>query len=373
MDLRSIYTSNCIGIFILLLLLYISRSRILRRRTEDRLFLFLVLGVLLGCIMEMLSYTIDGKLFPGARVLNYIANTYLFTFNMLLPFCVVVYVDLGLYGDLGRIRKKYRLHIIVGAVMIAVNIVNFFVPVSYCITPENVYERRPFSYVYYFVILFYLVTGIITMRRYERENGAKAFFNIDMFLLPIIVGTGLQFAFYGLSLAWLSSAIGLLGMYMMQQNEMAYLDSLAGTYNRLYLNQILSTWIKRGIPFAGAMLDIDDFKSINDNFGHSEGDRALRTVADTLKQSRLAHEWVFRFAGDEFIVLEMGGSTDALEAYLDEARRRLEAAQGDARPYRICLSQGIAVYDGGDVDAFMRKMDERMYEMKSDHHAAPTA
>ena len=95
MDLRSIYTSNCIGIFILLLLLYISRSRILRRRTEDRLFLFLVLGVLLGCIMEMLSYTIDGKLFPGARALNYAANTYLFSFNMLLPFCVVVYVDLG--------------------------------------------------------------------------------------------------------------------------------------------------------------------------------------------------------------------------------------------------------------------------------------
>ena len=162
-------------------------------------------------------------------------------------------------------------------------------------------------------------------------------------------------------------------MYMMQQNEMAYLDSLAGTYNRLYLNQILLSWIKRGIPFAGAMLDIDDFKSINDNFGHSEGDRALRTVADTLKQSRLSREWVFRFAGDEFIVLEMGGSTDALEAYLDEVRRRLEAAHGDACPYRIRLSHGIAVYDGGDADAFMKKMDERMYEMKSDHHAAPTA
>ena len=372
MDLRSIYISNGLGVCILLLLLYISRTRILRRRIEDKLYMFLLFGVMLGCCMEMLSYTIDGKLFPGARALNYIANTCLFTFNTLLPFCVVLYVDLGLYGDLSRIQKKYRVHIAVGAVMLAVNIVNFFVPISYYITPENVYERRPVSYVYYGVILFYLVTGIVEMRRYERENGAKAFFNIDMFLLPIIIGTGLQFLFYGLSLAWLSSAFGLAGMFMMQQNEMAYLDSLTDTYNRLYLNQILSAWIKRGTPFAGLMLDVDDFKSINDRFGHSEGDRALKTVADILKQSRLAREWVFRFAGDEFIVLELGGGVDALTAYMEEVNRRLEARDG-AHPYRIRLSYGVAVFDSGDEDAFLKQMDERMYEMKAAHHAVPGA
>ena len=369
MDLRSVYISNGIGVCILLLLFYISRSRILRRGTEDKLYTFLLFGVMLGCVMEMLSYTIDGKLFPGARVLNYLANTCLFTFNMLLPFCVVVYVDVGLYGDVSRIRRKYRVHIVIGAVMLALTVLNFFVPISYYISPENVYERRPVSYLYYFVILFYLVTGIFEMRRYEKENGAKAFFNIDMFLLPIIVGTGLQFMFYGLSLAWLSSAIGLAGMFMMQQNELAYLDSLTDTYNRLYLNQIISAWIKRGTPFAGVMLDIDDFKSINDRFGHSEGDRALKTLADVLKQSRIAREWVFRFAGDEFIVLELGGGPDALTAYMEEVNRRLEASDG-AQPYRIRLSYGITAFDFGDEDAFMRKMDERMYEMKSAHHAA---
>ena len=69
-------------------------------------------------------------------------------------------------------------------------------------------------------------------RRFEKENGARTFFNVKMFLLPILIGAGLQFAFYGLSLAWLSAALGLVGLYMMQQNEVAYLDALAGTYNR---------------------------------------------------------------------------------------------------------------------------------------------
>ena len=207
------------------------------------------------------------------------------------------------------------------------------------------------------------------MRRYEKENGAKAFFNINMFLLPIVIGASLQFLFYGLSLAWLSSAIGLVGMFMMQQNELAYLDSLTDTYNRLYLNHVISTWIKREQGFAGAMVDIDDFKSINDSFGHSEGDKALRAVADVLKQTHLDRGLVFRFAGDEFIVLQMGGSEDSLAAYMEEVNRRLETAL-DGAPCPVRLSYGVSVFDSGDVDAFMKGLDERMYQMKTAHHAA---
>ena len=98
MDLRSIYIANGVGVIILLILRYTSREKILRRHTEDRLYTFLVFGVMLGCVMEALSYALDGRAFPGARILNYIANTYLFTVNLVLPFILLVYVDLGLYG-----------------------------------------------------------------------------------------------------------------------------------------------------------------------------------------------------------------------------------------------------------------------------------
>ena len=178
MDLRSVYVSNGVGVVILLILCYVSRARSSGKRVEDRLHIVMVVGAILGCCMEMLSYTLDGRVFPGARVLNYIANTYLFTANFLLPFCLLVYVDLGLYGDLARIRKNYKPQIIIGAVMLAANIVNFFVPINYVISAQNVYARRPFSYVYYAVILYYCFTAIFLTRRYEKDNGAKAFFNI---------------------------------------------------------------------------------------------------------------------------------------------------------------------------------------------------
>ena len=368
MDLRSIYVANGVGVVLMLILLFVSRTRISGRRVEGGLLIFMVLGIMLGCCLEMLAYTVDGRLFPGARLINYIANTCLFTINLLLPFSLMVYVDLGLYDDPGRIRTHYKVQIIVGCVVLAANLLNLFVPVVYFISPENVYARRPLSYVYFFVILFYCATAFFLTRRYERENGAKTFFNISLFLVPVLLGAALQFLFYGLSLAWIAAAVGLVGLFMMQQNEQAYLDSLTGTYNRQYLNHILSAWISRGRGFAGAMLDLDDFKRINDVFGHTEGDSALTTVADLLKRSRITNEWVFRFAGDEFIILRLTDDPDGLTAYMAEVERRL-AAYNVGRPYQIALSYGVSYFRSGSIDAFMREMDDKMYAMKERHHA----
>ena len=368
MDLRSIYIANGVGIFLVLILLYVSRTKILRDTQEDRIYTAMMLGVMLGCFMEAFSYTIDGQMFVGSRILNYIANTYLFCANLALPFCVLVYVDLGLYGDSKRIWKLYKPHIIIGVIMIAANVVNFFIPITYYITEQNVYERRPFSYMYYVVIVYYLVTAIVLKKRYERENGTRAFFSIALFLLPVLIGTGLQFAFYGLSLAWLSSALGLAGMFMMQQNELAYIDVLVDTYNRQSLHHVLSAWISRKDNFVGALLDIDNFKNINDNFGHTQGDIALKTVADILKESRLDGEWVFRYAGDEFIVLKRGSSPDGLDAYMNNVCKNLDAHNRSDHPYQLEISYGTSFFSAGNLDAFVKEMDDRMYEMKKAHH-----
>ena len=370
MDLRSIFVANGIGIFILLIQHFASRAKVLRDRTEDRLYSLMVLGVMLGCFMEAFSYSLDGRLFPGARVLNHIANTYLFSVNLLLPFCVLVYVELVLYGDPSRIRKHYKPQIVVGAVMLFMNLVNLFLPVTYYISPQNVYERRPLSYVYYFVILYYCVSAILLTRRFEKENGARAFLSIQLFMLPILIGAALQFLFYGLSLAWVSAAVGLVGLYMMQQNELAYIDPLVDTYNRQYLNHILSSWANHEKSFAGVMLDIDRFKHINDSYGHSEGDKVLKDVTDILKQARSGKEWVFRFAGDEFIVLKLTAREDGLADYMGEVIRRLAEYNCGVRPYQLSLSYGMSHFQTGELDPFMREMDEKMYAMKETHHAA---
>ncbi len=377
-DLRSIYIANGVGIFMMAMLAYTARTTIRRRGIVDRLFTFMIFGVMIACFMEAFSYTIDGKTFPGAIVLNYIANTYLFTVNMLLPLSVLMYVDLSLYGDRTRILSRYRPQLFIGAVMLCANVVNFFIPITYVITENNVYIRQPFSYVCYFVILYYSATAMAITHRYKRETGAKSFLSINMFLLPIIVGAGLQFAFYGLSMAWLSASVGLTCLYMMQQNEMAYVDSLSDAYNRQYMNHIVPAWINSGKTFAGVMIDVDRFKDINDTLGHSEGDRVLRDVVDILKSARKEGEIVFRFAGDEFIVLRMTEDMDGLAGYMDRVKDALQryneeklsglTVAGD-RHIALSLSYGTSFYDGGDIDMFLKEMDHNMYLMKAVHHS----
>lgn len=369
MDLHSYYITNCISIVILLILFYVSRTRTLRYRIEDKIFSVMVFGVMLGSAVEIISYILDGAVFPGARILSYFVNTFLFTANMLLPFSLIVYVDLYLYGDPRRIWKKYKPQIFTALTMITLNAVNIFVPISFYINDKNLYERRPLVYLYYAVIVFFCVTIIVLLKKSEKENGAKAFLNFNMFLIPVIVGCGLQFFIYGLSLAWLASGIGLAGLFMMQQNETAYLDPLVNTYNRQYLDHILSAWISRGRNFAGVMLDIDKFKIINDRLGHSEGDVALQDLTKVLKSCCIGREFIFRFAGDEFIVIKLTNTSDELQAYMNRVTRKLDEFNEESdHPYRLSVSYGISYFKEGNIDTFMKEMDERMYEMKEKHH-----
>ena len=368
MDLRSIYIVNCIAIFLLLILLFVSRAKILRRRTEDKLYTVIALGVMAGAAMEILSYVLEGKLFPGAIALNYAVNTYIFSANMLLPLFVLFYVDLSLYGDAKRITRVYKPQIIVGFIMLAVNVVNFFIPLSFNISPQNEYSRGPLFYLYYAVIVYFCVSIYAALKRYEKENGARAFLDFVVFLLPIVTGAGVQFVVYGISLAWISSAIGLVALFMMQQNEVAYIDPLVDTYNRHYMDRIISSWIDRGREFAGVMLDIDRFKSINDMIGHSEGDKTLKTLTEILKNCCGDREWVFRFAGDEFIILKQTRAPEELYAYMDEVNKKIDAFNAGGRPYKLSVSYGIMPFRGDDVDAFMKELDGKMYEMKEEHH-----
>ncbi|MBP5289558.1 MAG: GGDEF domain-containing protein [Clostridia bacterium] len=371
MNLLPVYIANVTGIAILTILLYASHARSLRDRLEDRIYSALVVGVMLGCAMETVTWVLDGRTFPGALALNYVANTYIFTFNALLPLFLLTYVDLCLYGDPKRIWRHYKPQIFVGAGAVLITVINFFTGIVYYFDEDNKYHRGNLNFLYYLVVVFFFITIYVVIWHFVQEHGARPFLNLNVLLIPMVVGTSLQFFFYGLSLVWLSSAVGLSGLYMMQQNEMSYIDSLSHTYNRQYLEHIFAAWIGKGRKFSGVMLDIDRFKRINDSLGHSEGDKALNDLAMILKKARREYEWIFRFAGDEFIILRLDGTPADMEEYMNRVNEEIrDFNEEPGRPYPLSISYGISSFDSGNVDTFMREMDDRMYDMKEEHHKA---
>ncbi|MFZ0063386.1 MAG: sensor domain-containing diguanylate cyclase, partial [Pyrinomonadaceae bacterium] len=156
----------------------------------------------------------------------------------------------------------------------------------------------------------------------------------------------------------------------------ALTDVLTGLPNGRYLalrfEEEASRARRMGRTFQVMMLDLDDFKLVNDTFGHKVGDKMLREVALIIQRQLREYDFLARYAGDEFVavVQELVGSQ------VEELRARIESAvakfslhvRGDKRA-RVGISIGTATYDtdGETLDQLLVAADQAMYRVKSDH------
>jgi diguanylate cyclase (GGDEF)-like protein len=148
-------------------------------------------------------------------------------------------------------------------------------------------------------------------------------------------------------------------------------DELTGLYNRrgflTLAEQQLKLADRGGRGFLLLFADLDGLKTINDEHGHQEGDRALRRAAEVLLQTFRDSDIVGRMGGDEFAVLAVGAG-GAGEAVTARLQRALNARlQKEASPFPISLSVGCVRYDPQDpcsLDEILARADAAMYEQK---------
>lgn len=150
-------------------------------------------------------------------------------------------------------------------------------------------------------------------------------------------------------------------------------DALTGAGNRLRLNEELETILSRaeryGFKCCLAICDLDYFKAFNDEFGHVAGDETLRRVAGGMRASLRSVDDLFRYGGEEFVVVLVEQSIEAARCAMDRMRRAVEDL-GIASPATggaLTLSVGIAEIDSRDrsADDWLRRSDEALYEAKS--------
>jgi diguanylate cyclase (GGDEF)-like protein len=116
------------------------------------------------------------------------------------------------------------------------------------------------------------------------------------------------------------------------------------------------------------MLDLHQFKEVNDRLGHAQGDLVLRTVATTLRRSLRTSDYAFRIGGDEFALLLVQSDRDQATTLANRVRANFAAAtQPLQMPAALGLDYGLAVYpeDGDQKEVLFRTADERLYEMKN--------
>ncbi|HEX7081444.1 MAG TPA: GGDEF domain-containing protein [Gammaproteobacteria bacterium] len=153
-------------------------------------------------------------------------------------------------------------------------------------------------------------------------------------------------------------------------HELARTDHLTGLLNARAFEEIARVEISRarryGHPLTVVYVDVDDFKSVNDRFGHSRGDDVLRAAAGTLKRSLRRSDSVCRIGGDEFVALLPETAADQAEDVIAKLGSSLASAAGELG-VQVTFSMGAAVFTvpPADVDALIRGADSLMYRAKS--------
>ncbi|MFJ2281491.1 diguanylate cyclase [Pseudomonas sp. NPDC087803] len=160
--------------------------------------------------------------------------------------------------------------------------------------------------------------------------------------------------------------------HLEEQRQKALIDPLTGLPNRAAwserLEHEIKQWQQHGNTLSLAMLDLDHFKRINDNYGHLAGDKVLKIIATVLRKRLRGADFIARFGGEEFVLL-LPATTPAVGAKLLESlRAAIEACPFHFKGERvtITISMGLASFKPGEhSDLVLKRADQALYRAKN--------
>jgi len=159
--------------------------------------------------------------------------------------------------------------------------------------------------------------------------------------------------------------------HLEEQRQKALIDPLTGLPNRAAwserLDHEISQWQQHGNPLSLAMLDLDHFKRINDDYGHLAGDKVLKIIAGVLRKRLRETDFIARFGGEEFVLLMPATGAVAGAKLLEKLRAFIEACpfHFKGEPVTITLSIGLTAFKTGEhSDLVLKRADQALYRAK---------
>lgn len=366
-----IITANASAFLLLLILKLQMNSQTKNSPLLDiKIFTMMINLTMFQCLFDTLVFWIDGKTFPMARELNYIGNVMYYILNMSISYLWPLFTEYKMNHNTVKL-KKMAVALGVPLVLFAVLVASTpFTDFIFTITPDNRYTRTGWHFfIPTILITFYTLYGTFRVHMHRKNTGKYMIFPAIVFVSPLLLAMIVQSLNYGISLIFIGIAIGLTGIYFSTLSESTYIDQLCDVYNRRYYNVYISTFCnsKNSNTVTGTLIDMDDFKLINDRFGHDTGDEALIQFASILKKHMSKIGVVIRYGGDEFILLAKCSVTE-MKTVIDAIEKETTQANTSGKnKFHLAFSYGIAeIAQGSCPEDFLRMSDKLMYQMKNE-------
>lgn len=230
------------------------------------------------------------------------------------------------------------------------------------------YARGPLFFVSPITSYFYYIMNLFILYVNRKKLGKEELFVLSLLVLIPAVMSSFQLYYFIYLTIWNSVAIAVIINYIFIIHSQTKLDPLTGLGNRLAYNEYLTSLHgKNNIILSVVNIDLDNFKNINDRWGHHEGDNVLRAFARQLKEVFEGKGVSIRWGGDEFVILLNENRKEVIEKHLATFIDKIaEYNERSAMPYRINFSYGMTIFDNTyqSINELIQHSDQLMYQAK---------
>ena len=346
------------------------------RKKELTMLRFMLSGVIAMALCDMVWKLNDTKLVEITPLLNAVFTAInMFSISFICVYWLLFSETKSIYPkNLGNIYYILsKIWLLVSGVVCFSSIKTGWI---FKFSAWGLYQRGDYYLIYSIIHIIFITIGSIHILSQRTDSiSVDERTSLAMFCVPIIFAFVFQNLAEGTYIISLGFCLSLLFVFVNIQSTRIFNDALTGLNNKrkleVYFKKRLSYTNEKN-PFYYFMIDVNYFKTINDNYGHDEGDRALVLISDAIKKTANQYKcFAARFGGDEFVMITgdaNGISPKDIKRALD--RNLMEIGKVAKVPYILSLSSGYSkcVNKSATQKDLMQRADKMLYLDKERKH-----
>lgn len=359
---------NIIAAILLIIVQLLADQRFDKKDNFNHVFIIMSRMITILLLVEAATCVINKRPELWLIPITYILHIILFALAPFLSFHLFMLVK-KLTCKLNKINMFDVVFFIPVMVHTIFVIISPFYHCIFYIDNQNIYHRGSLFLVFAMVTYMYFLLSLVYLlinRKQIIDSNYYVF--LSLCILPVLGGL-IQTMFYGVLLMWSSVAFSLIISFIFLQQRMLHIDYLTGAWDRgsfeYYMESRIKTYSDDKIGLI--YVDIDELKSINDQYGHAEGDLAIKESIACIRRVIGKSDMIVRMGGDEFIIILDCELQEEIDLYISKIQESIALYNKMAdKNYELSCSLGGAVYnpESSSIEDFLDNIDNLMYKNK---------